>query len=276
MIKREAMRGKVAIFLRFVIGCVLIFFIVHRFVIFTPGIVERTVSLVVYPFLRLQHTLVRPIHRCSHYLHTLETLEQKVVQLQHEKKELLEEIIGLHSVQWYQGKTKELHSFAQRYNYDEAPCVQILAKQFSPYEHSYLIDYGSVQGAQVDMVALYQNCVVGRIVHVYPYYSKVLLVTDPLCKVPVYCQQSKAPGIYEGLLNEYAGSLRYVNHLYHVVQDELVISSGEGVIFPQGFAVGRVHWFESDGLHYKVVVKPLLSFNDLEYCYVVKKGALPY
>ena len=36
------------------------------------------------------------------------------------------------------------------------------------------------------MIAVFKDCFLGRVVEVYPWYSKVLLITDPGCKVAVY------------------------------------------------------------------------------------------
>jgi rod shape-determining protein MreC len=267
-------KSKTAFMLRILIIGALLFFMAHRFFFFAPGILEQGASLIMYPFLRLQNMIVKPVQCFLTDRHSIAQLEKTVVRLRAEKKDLLAEVIALHSTIWYQENIKELIDFSARYTADSLPCAQIIMKQFSDYEHSFLIDYGSVHGAEVDMVAVYKNCILGRVCQVYPYYSKVICVSDPLCKIPVYCNRSHAKGIYEGMLNEYAGALQYVSHLDTLELDELVISSGEGVIFPQGFAVGKIHCFELASLHYDVVVKPLLSLKEIEYCCLLKKGAL--
>lgn len=252
----------------------LFFFMVHRCFFFKPGFLEYTASVIIYPFVQLQKLFVRPLQRLFVERHSRIQLEKMVAQLRAEKKELLAELVSLHSTLWYGEQTKELINFSARYAPDTLPCAQIIMKQCSAHEHSFLIDYGSCHGAHVDMVALYKNCIIGRISHVFPYYSKVICVTDPLCKIPVYGNSSHAKGIYEGMLNEHAGSLKFVSHLDTIEHDELIISSGEGVIFPQGFAIGKVHWFTLNGLQYDVLVTPLISLDDIDYCCLIKKGTL--
>jgi len=256
----------------FIIGA-LVFFMAHRLLFFKPGILEQGASLIVYPFLKMQYLIVRPMQRFFAHRYSLAQLEAMVAALHAEKKELLAENIALHSSLWYGEQTKELIDFSARYG-DTLPCAQIIMKHISPHEHSFLIDYGSAHGAHVDMVAIYKNCIIGRVIQTYPYYSKVISISDPLCKIPVYCNHSRAKGIYEGTFDEHVGSLQYVSHLDSLSLDELVISSGEGVIFPQGFALGTIAWFESAGLHYSVLVKPLVSLEEIEYCCLLKKGAL--
>ena len=265
--------SKTAFMWRIFIISALLFFMAHRFFFFAPGMLEQGASLIMYPFLRLQNMIVKPLQRFFADRHSMAQLEKMVVDLRIEKEELLAQVVALHSTHLYEEKTKELIDFSARYAANSLYCAQIIMKQFSDYEHSFLIDYGAAHGAEVDMVAIYKNCIVGRVCQVYPYYSKVICISDPLCKIPIYCNRSYAKGIYEGMRNEYSGALQYVSHLDTVELDELVISSGEGVIFPQGFAVGKIHSFESGDLHYSVVVKPLLSLEDIEYCCLLKKGA---
>jgi rod shape-determining protein MreC len=265
-------KGSLTSGVRILIVCALFFFMAHRLFFFKPGILETVSSLVVYPFVRLQQRITDPIARFIENRQTHATLEKTIKTLQQEKKKLLADVVALHSALWYEKKTRAVHTFLERYKLERCPCVQIIMKQSSPYEHSFLIDYGSMHGAEVDMVAVYNNCIIGRVAHVYPYYSKVISCADPLCKIPVQCSKSRAKGIYEGTTYEYAGALRFVSHLENLVNDELVISSGEGVIFPEGLAVGNIAWFEREGLQYNVGVKPLVSLNELDYCYLVKKG----
>jgi len=55
-----------------------------------------------------------------------------------------------------------------------------------------LVDGGSRQGVKKDMVALHNNCLIGRVDDVYPWYCKICLITDPACKVAAYCAKTGA------------------------------------------------------------------------------------
>lgn len=230
---------RTAVYVRVFIMVVLMFFMMHRFFFYQPGILEHCASRIVYPFLYVQRLIVKPFQRFFEWQRSHAQLETIIEQLRAEKHALLAEVVAAHSTLWYQEKTKELCNFLAQYSLEACSCVQIIMKQNVSNEHSFLIGYGSNQGAEVNMIALYKNCIIGRICNVYPSYSKVLSITDPLCKIPVYCQHSHAKGIYEGVLDSQDGTLRFVSHLDTLIQDELVISSGEGVIFPEGFAVGK-------------------------------------
>ena len=66
------------------------------------------------------------------------------------------------------------------------------------------------------MIAVFKDCLVGRVVEVYPYYSKVILITDPTCKVAAICTSTNVKGIHEGMLSLTTTKLSFVNHLEEV------------------------------------------------------------
>ena len=270
----NVVRSKVTIAVRIIILCALFFFMVHRLIFFNPSMLETVASCILYPFIQLQQRIVNPITTFLANQKSRAALAQTITTLREEKKTLLARVVALNSALWHEKKTQAIYNFLERYKLENCPCVHIIMKQQSPHEHSFLIDYGSLHGAHVDMIAVYNNCIMGRVVHVYPYYSKVISCADPLCKIPVYGEISHAKGIYEGIGQEYEGTLHFVSHLEQLVLDELVITSGEGVIFPEGFAVGTIAWFEHDGLYYNVGVKPLYTLDDVDYCYLIEKGAV--
>ena len=62
-----------------------------------------------------------------------------------------------------------------------------------------------------------------------------------------------------------------MSHLCAIQQDNLIISSGDGLIFPRGFGIARVTNFHKNELVYTVSCKPLVDIHALTYCYVIEK-----
>lgn len=248
-------------------------FISYRLLYVPTNYIQTTVSIFLYPFIKLQQVVIDPFSAYFKNKREIAVLQEQVISLQQAHEQLTAENIALQATAHYYEQIQELVTFKNKYNVQSMRMAQIIMKQFSPTEHSYLIDCGSKHGVTVDMIAVYKNCLVGRVTHVYPYYSKVVLVTDPECKVAAYCLSSQAEGIHEGINKKKQSLLQYISHLHTLKQDDLVISSGQGLVFPQGFGIGTIKSFEQQGLHYKVIIKPLLKLEDLRYCYVIQKGA---
>ncbi len=190
--------------------------------------------------------------------------------LQRENQLLHLQNIRLRGALAYADNIKELHAFNERYK-QQGSIAQIVARYISAESHYFLVDAGSQKGIAKDMVVLYENNLIGKVTEVYPTWSKVCLVTDRNCKVAAYCAQTKAQGIYEGCNDQASAALSFVNHLSQIETGDLVLSSGEGLVFPEGFALGKVASYENDGLYKQVKIEPLCDIREIDYCLIMAK-----
>lgn len=239
---------------------------------FSPGSLEKLSSYIVYPLLIFQKNIVKPVHVFFERQKTVEELMQALKISQIECNTLLARSIELESMRLYHEQIKELVEYKQRYEVESAHLAQIILRQFSDQAQFILIDRGLNDGIKTNMVAVYKNCLIGRVAHVYPYYSKVVLLTDSSCKIAAVCSATKAPGILEGRNQKDTCMLNYVSHLCSVEPNDLVLSSGQGLVFPQGFALGKIKDVERQGLFHVISVEPLIDIKQLDYCYIVQKG----
>ena len=51
----------------------------------------------------------------------------------------------------------------------------------------------------------------------------------------------------------------------------MVLSSGEGMIFPKGFGLGRIKDIEHDGYTARVAVTPLVDLKTIDYCCLIEQ-----
>lgn len=230
-------------------------------------------SYVMYPVLVVQKSVVNPIKSYFQKRKTLQECYALITQLQSERNELMAQNVQLNAMISFEHDIQELVAFKKQYQDAQGIVAQVLVKHFSEQSHYFLIDKGAHAGIQLDMVAVYKNCLLGKVVEVFPQYSKVLLITDKLCKVAAYCPHTQATGIHEGNNQEQFTGVKYVSHLAQVEQDDLVLSSGDGLIFPRGFALGKVKTCNPEGLFYDVSVELLCDLRAIDYCFVMQKGS---
>jgi rod shape-determining protein MreC len=261
------------IMIAFLLSATLLFFVMHYFFIKSPGAVEQAVSYVLYPVLMVQKKIETPFKNYKKRKKDHKELFQKLEKVQEENKSLHARITELEASKDFLHKTKNLVDFQKKYDSDVAHLAQIIFKRISNHEQIIMVSKGSSHGIVKDMVAVYKNNLLGKVVDVYPYYSTVMLVTDKRCNVSVYCSWIKTKGILQGANTIDYTLLTHVDRLKKLRKKELIISSGEGTVFPKGFRLGTVESFEPDGVHYKVIVSPSVDFYDLEYCYLLRKGA---
>jgi rod shape-determining protein MreC len=246
-----------------------LFFGLSRFVGIGEGGLERVTSFFLYPVLRIQHVLMTPLINWRAQSQAYTSLIADLENSFKVREKLQQEVIQLKALRHYEENSKEVRDFLNRYTHGVVGIAQVLLKNFKG-THFYLIDAGSAQGIEKDMIAMHKDCLVGRVIEVYPHYSKVLLITDKGCKVAAFCAETNSQGVHEGLTLLDVTRLNYVNHLDSIKQGDLVLSSGEGLIFPHGFGLGRIKQCESDGLHYSISVAPLIDFRKINYCSIVK------
>jgi len=237
-------------------------------------LLEHISSYIMYPILVAQNKIIIPIKEYFAAKRSRQEMEQMLHALQAEKADLLAQNVQLNAMISYNSQIKELVQFKKQFENIDAIVSQVLVKHFSDQSHYFLIDKGANAGIVPDMVALYKNCLLGKVTQVYPKYSKVLLITDAMCKVAAYCVHTQASGIHEGNNNEMITGMRYVSHLAEVEPDDLVLSSGDGLIFPKGFALGKIKECNPAGLFYDVTVEPLIDLRKIDYCFVIQKGAV--
>jgi rod shape-determining protein MreC len=254
-------------------GCLFsLAFLAHRSLFFYPGALEESFSYVAYPMLVLQHHLVTPLKSYFEKKKNIADLESHLAALQEERDVILAQNIELQGIISFAQDTREVIEFKKRYDVGDAVLAQVLVKNFSEQSHFFLLDKGRKAGIQKDMVVIYKDCLIGRITEVYPLYSKAVLISDQSCRIAAYCTQSKATGIYQGNNQDWGASLNHISHLCHLELGELVVSSGDGLIFPRGFGIGKITTFTTQGLFHEVAIAPLIDLRAINYCYVVEKG----
>lgn len=260
---------KTRIILFWFIAVILLFFVSNRIFFFSPVVMETISSYIVYPVLLAQRFVVEPYKKRLAEQKTVCALKERMLQLTVEKEELLAEHIKLQSSLAFVRDSNELVEYQKRFDLHNAYLAHILLKHLADDAHYILIDGGQNKGIAVDMVAVYKNNLIGRVTHVYPYYSKVLLATDRTCKVAAVCVHTNVHGIHEGLNTTESSFLNHVSHLVQLQEQDLVISSGEGLVFPQGFALGSITKAEPNGMYYNVTVKPLYNVHCIDYCLIL-------
>ncbi len=246
----------------------LCFFMINRLFFFSPGMAEVTTSYILHPVMKLQKAFTDPMHAHISKKTDIAVLHQDISDLQSNNDTLQAQIVMLKSMINFESCSKDVREFAKKYDFAEKKLVPVLMRSFDDTGHFYWVDGGSNQGVNLNMIAVYKNNIVGRVICVDPLYSKIALISDKRCKITVSCAQTKTVGIYEGN-NNFEPTLEFVPHYEKLKVDDLLISTGQGLVYPQGFAVGAIKNFEVQGVAYKVGVQLLIDLQNIEFVYLI-------
>lgn len=252
----------------------LFFLASYRFFPLFSRIGTQASSYIVYPALVAHQQIIDPLKKWFYQRATIRELQKEIEKISLERDTLLAENIKLQATVDYFKDITELVTFNMQYEAANAKIAQVLVRHLSSQAQFFLVDLGSKHGIEVNMVAIYKNCLVGKIVEVYPWYSKVELITDSHCKIAGYCSKTSVQGIHEGADNEQYTMLSYVSHLSQVKEGDMIMSSGEGLIFPRGFALGRIDSICAEGLYHTIKAVPFIDLRQINYCTVIAKSAV--
>jgi len=237
--------------------------------------IDYVIAHISYPVVYLAYQMTNIKNTWLRRRRSIDELVAALMTSQDTIARLSQEIIELRSTSLYLDELHDAQLFRYRYRTDWMIHAQVISKTISPDAHTIILDRGARHGVERDMVVVYQHGIVGRVSDVYPWWCKVTLVTDRLSKIPVICAATKTTGIFEGMNSLTEGSLSYVSHLEPLQEGDLLTTSGDGLIYPRGFAVGHITSIrhDSDKLQYAVTVKPLCDIGSLHQCYILARGA---
>jgi rod shape-determining protein MreC len=249
-----------------IIGCSLFLFVLK-----SSEWQTKIASSIAYPFICAQHWVSDIKKRRMAVGESHETVLKRLSALTAERDTLLRQLIEKEATSRYEADSCEVREFKKRFHLENAHIAQVIMVNRSPAGHYMFVSCGAASGAEPDMVVLANNCLVGRVSEVYLHYSKVLLTTDKNCRVAAICTKTGARGIHEGCNDEKISHLAFVSHFDAVEVGDMVVSHGAGLIFPRGFALGKVKSCVSSGVFHVVEVEPIVDVQKIDFCLLVKR-----
>lgn len=241
---------------------------VNRMFFFKSGVIERVTAACVYPFIVASGNIAGFVHGLAERRQSYQELVDKNQALQKSYDALQHAFITFASTNHFSHDTEEILEFKKRYDLSKALLAKVLMRTIAPEEHSIIINRGARDGVKKDMVGVYKLQIVGRVIEVTDYYSKIQLITDAQSKVSAHTNATGAAGIVTGSNNIERCTLNYVSYINPVEADDLVFSSGQGMIFPEGFCLGKISKLVTNdkALYHEIELKPLVDLTQLTYC----------
>jgi len=154
-------------------------------------------------------------------------------------------------------RLRELLHSSQKLN-EEVMATQLIGVNPDPFIHQIVINDGSQNGVNKGQAVLDQTGVMGQVTAVTPFTSRVLLVTDANHAIPVQVNRTGLRSVAYGRGNYDTLELTDIPHTQDIKVGDLLVSSGLGMRFPEGYPVARVTLVERDmGREFtRVLAKP--------------------
>lgn len=146
--------------------------------------------------------------------------------------------------------------------------ARVLAGRIGPNSvlNSVTINRGYATGARPGTPVVTNRGLVGRVLRASAHTATVLLITDPGCRIAVFSQESRAPGVLMGHGTGKNLEVNFVKRDFDVHNGEVLTTSGLDGKFPKGLPVARVKSVApSDYTQFlAVLAEPLVDLGHLE------------
>ncbi|MEP1870384.1 MAG: rod shape-determining protein MreC [Paraglaciecola sp.] len=145
--------------------------------------------------------------------------------------------------------------------------AELMAVDNNPYSLQIIINKGTLNDVYENQPVLDDKGIVGQIMQVGSTNSRVLLITDVTHALPVRVARNNVRLIVSGTgsLNELI--IQHVPHSTDLNEGDLLLSSGLGNVFPEGYPVAEITSIVSDeGRPFlQVKAKPIAQLDRLKY-----------
>ena len=155
--------------------------------------------------------------------------------------------------------------------------AELMAVDNNPYSLQVLINKGSINGVFNTQPVIDDQGVVGQIVDVAQTTSRVLLVSDLSHAIPVRILRNNLRLIANGSGDLNFLNIKHVPHSADVAEGDILISSGLGNVFPEGYPVAVISQIKRDEGRPFAMVKasPLARLDRLRYLLLLGQKDIP-
>lgn len=155
--------------------------------------------------------------------------------------------------------------------------AELMAVDNNPYSLQVLINKGSINGVFNTQPVIDDQGVVGQIVDVAQTTSRVLLVSDLSHAIPVRILRNNLRLIANGSGELNLLNIKHVPHSADVAEGDILITSGLGNVFPEGYPVAVISQIKRDEGRPFAMVKatPLARLDRLRYLLLLGQQEMP-
>lgn len=118
--------------------------------------------------------------------------------------------------------------------------AELVEVELEPFRQKMIINKGGADGVFTGQPVVDSGGIMGQVIHISPFSSTVLLITDPAHSIPVLVNRNGLRYVAVGLGQDNVLALEHVPVNADVKEGDLIVSSGLGRRFPSGYPVGTV------------------------------------
>ena len=237
--------------------------------------ISSSVSTVVSPLQKIVYNINSRVKETVDFFLNFSEVKLENEELKKKNTKLANELIEYESLKDEVERLREALNFTESKNNYKYVGVNIIGYSGNSLSDGYIIDKGSNDGIDKNMVVVSSNGLVGKVTKVASNFAIVQSILNENIAVAVMDQQTReATGVLQGLSDKKDNNMTVVYNLpisSDVKEGDIIITSGLGKIYPKEIPVGTVVSVEEDNVRVmkSAVVEPFVNFNEVEELFVV-------
>lgn len=247
------------------------FFTTSSFVL-TPKIIFGAIA---YPFLKAYNFVFENIIGLFSSVNELKRLKYENQKLKEEISQLKDYQFKANLLEIENKQLKQILEFQNSSSY-KVIAAEILLKDPTNLYSVITINKGSNHGVKkgscVYTVVNGEKLVVGKVIEVSFFYSKVMTIFDSRSLVSVKEYYSNYSGIAKGNAPESKFiEVEYFPNDAEIFFDDLFVTAGYGGVYPPDLVVGRVIDVQKQNfsIYQRIKLKPILDLSKISYVFVI-------
>lgn len=240
-----------------------------------PTFFESGIGYVLSPVQEFNTSITNWISSKFNALTNINEIENENEKLKEEVFSLQTEVNRLKIVEDENKKLSELLKIDQKYSDYPKIGARIIAKDTSNWYDVFLIDKGSNDGIEKNMVVIASGGLVGKIVEAGYNYSKVVSIIDDTDSVGAKSLRTDDLGFVRGdFENQGMCKMEYVDSDAEIMQGDEIVTSHLSEIYPPGITIGYVKDIQNDDntITKCALITPTVDFKHLETVLVITQN----
>lgn len=178
--------------------------------------------------------------------------------LRNEYFQLKSETLLLRTLQDENRDLRTLLDASERLN-EKVMLAELINVSIDPYNHRVLVGRGIGDSVYAGQAVIDDQGVIGQVTEVMPFTSGVMLITDPGHAMPVQVQRTGLRTVVYGTGSVSSLRVPFLNENSDVKEGDVLLSSGLGGRFPNGYPVATITDVEiiQDEAFMRVTAKPI-------------------
>ena len=239
------------------------------------NIISSGVGGVISPLQKIVYTVNEKVKGSFDFFINFSNVKKENEELTAKNAELENKLIEYERMKDENTRLREMFDYSQNNaNYDYLGC-NIIGYSGGNISNGYIIDKGTKDGVEKDMVVITPAGLVGKVTKASSSFAIVQTILNENIAVAAMVESTdETTGILQGITDSKNKNLTELSNIpieSAIKEGDKILTSGLGEMYPKEIRIGEVISVEVDnvGIMKRAVVKPYVDFNKLEELFVV-------